>query len=99
MRYLIPLALALAGCSPAPVPVVREPAEVIEFAAVAVIDCDELIRVVFLSSYGRAESVKVESAAHLLDTQLRLATIPYERVYYVINERPCGFRMDDEEPA
>lgn len=74
-----------------------EQEENMSFAAVSFFDCDELIRVTFLTSFGRAETIRINSPAHLLDAQLRLSDVPYERAYFVINDRPCGFVVDDEK--
>ena len=90
--------VALLTQTPPQIVQVKE-SENLNFAAVSFFDCNELIRVTFLTSFGRAETVKILSPAHLLDTQLRLSNIPYENTYFVINDRPCGFLVDDERPT
>lgn len=62
-----------------------------DFVAVGFFDCNELHSVVFFDSAGRSEGIKVDSPARLLDVQLRLADVAYERVQWLQNARPCGF--------
>lgn len=67
------------------------------FVAISFFDCNELIRVVFLSNFGTAETMAIQNPMQLLDAQLRLGYVAYDRAYFVNNDRPCGIVFDNEE--
>lgn len=68
-----------------------------DYAAIAYFDCGNLVQVVFISFDGKFEQAKIKGPAMLLDVQLRMAQIAYERVQYVQNERPCGIVIGEED--
>ncbi len=68
-----------------------------DFAAIAFFDCGQMIAVEFISFDGRFQQVAIQGPAQLIDTQLRMSHVDYNRVQYVQNTRPCGFVVDEKD--
>lgn len=66
----------------------------VDQAAIGFLDCNELKYVVFLNSRLQADAIFINSPTKLLDVQVRLAQVEYERVNWISNDRPCGFKAD-----